>query len=163
MRLLFLFLSLIACDIKNVKDDSVIAKVGDYELRNSDLINILPTNISEIDSTQLVEKYIRNWITNKSLFDKAEINLTESEINEIKNSTNKYYEELIIDKYRSKLLINNYDTIIDYDEIQNYYKELNKIDIFHTSSKQDISQREVYMKMFEKSKNALKIIKCAKL
>ena len=121
MRLLFLFLSLIACDIKNVKDDSVIAKVGDYELRNSDLINVLPTNISEIDSTQLVEKYISNWIINKSLFDKAEINLTESEINEIKNSTNKYYEELIIDKYRSKLLINNYDTIIDYDEIQNYY------------------------------------------
>ena len=102
---------MIACDIKNVKDDSVIAKVGDYELRKSDLINVLPTNISEIDSTQLVEKYISNWIINKSLFDKAEINLTESEINEIKNSTNKYYEELIIDKYRSKLLINNYDTI----------------------------------------------------
>ena len=112
MRLLFLFLSLIACDIKNVKDDSVIAKVGDYELRNSDLINVIPTNISEIDSAQLVKKYITNWIINKSLFDKAEINLTESEINEIKNSTNKYYEELIIDKYRSKLLINNYDTII---------------------------------------------------
>ena len=121
MRLLFLFLLLIACDIKDVKDDSVIAKVGDYELRNSDLINVIPTNISEIDSAQLVEKYISNWIINKSLFDKAEINLTESEINEIKNSTNKYYEELIIDKYRSKLLINNYDTIIDYDEIQNYY------------------------------------------
>ena len=90
MRLLFLFLLLIACDIKDVKDDSVIAKVGDYELRNSDLINVIPTNISEIDSAQLVEKYISNWIINKSLFDKAEINLNESEINEIKNSTNKY-------------------------------------------------------------------------
>ena len=112
---------LIACDINNVKDDSVIAEVGDYELRKSDLINMLPTNVGEIDSTQLVERYISNWIINKSLFDKAEINLTESEITEIKNSTNKYYEELIIDKYRSKLLINNYDTIIDYDEIQNYY------------------------------------------
>ena len=110
-----------ACDFKDVEDDSVVAQVGDYELRKSDLVNVLPTNISQIDSSQLVEKYISNWIINKSLFDKAEINLTKIEINEIKNSTNKYYEELIIDKYRSKLLTNNYDTIIDYDEIQNYY------------------------------------------
>tara|TARA_Y200000002_G_scaffold235872_1_gene194842 strand:+ start:341 stop:1147 length:807 start_codon:yes stop_codon:yes gene_type:complete len=121
LRLLFLFILFIACDFKDVKDDSVVAKVGDYELRKSDLVNVLPTNISQIDSSQLVEKYISNWIINKSLFDKAEINLTKIEINEIKNSTNKYYEELIIDKYRSKLLANNYDTIIDYDEIQNYY------------------------------------------
>lgn len=110
-----------ACDLKDVEDDSVVAQVGDYELRKSDLVNVLPTNISQIDSSQLVEKYISNWIINKSLFDKAEINLTKIEINEIKKSTNKYYEELIIDKYRSKLLTNNYDTIIDYDEIQNYY------------------------------------------
>ena len=110
-----------ACDFKDVEDDFVVAQVGDYELRKSDLVNVLPTNISQIDSSQLVEKYISNWIINKSLFDKAEINLTKIEINEIKNSTNKYYEELIIDKYRSKLLTNNYDTIIDYDEIQNYY------------------------------------------
>ena len=110
-----------ACDFKDVEDDSVVAQVGDYELRKSDLVNVLPTNISQIDSSQLVEKYISNWIINKSLFDKAEINLTKIEINEIKKSTNKYYEELIIDKYRSKLLTNNYDTIIDYDEIQNYY------------------------------------------
>ena len=103
---------MIACDFKDVKDDSVVAKVGDYELRKSDLVNVLPTNISQIDSSQLVEKYISNWIINKSLFDKAEINLTKIEINEIKNSTNKYYEELIIDKYRSKLLTNNYLSLI---------------------------------------------------
>ena len=83
---------MIACDFKDVKDDSVVAKVGDYELRKSDLVNVLPTNISQIDSSQLVEKYISNWIINKSLFDKAEINLTKIEINEIKNSTNKVRE-----------------------------------------------------------------------
>ena len=106
-----------------VKDDSIIAKVGEYELKKSDLDNVIPFNISESDSVEFIENFISNWIINKSLFEKAEINLTELEINEIKNSTNNYYEELIIDKYRSKLLMNNSDTIVTYDEIQNYYNE----------------------------------------
>ena len=84
---------------------------------------MVPLNISESDSIEFVENFISNWIVKKSLFEKAEINLTELEINEIKNSTNNYYEELIIDKYRSKLLMNNKDTIVTYDEIQNYYNE----------------------------------------
>ena len=84
---------------------------------------MVPFNISETDSVEFVENFISNWIVNKSLFKKAEINLTGLEINEIKNSTNNYYEELIIDKYRSKLLMNNSDTIVTYAEIQNYYNE----------------------------------------
>ena len=123
MRFLFFLILFIACDIKEVKDDSIVAKVGEYELKNSDLANVVPFNISETDSVEFVENFISNWIVNKSLFKKAEINLTGLEINEIKNSTNNYYEELIIDKYRSKLLMNNSDTIVTYAEIQNYYNE----------------------------------------
>ena len=123
MRFLFFLILFIACDIKEVKDDSIVAKVGEYELKNSDLANVVPLNISETDSVEFVENFISNWIVNKSLFKKAEINLTGLEINEIKNSTNNYYEELIIDKYRSKLLMNNSDTIVTYAEIQNYYNE----------------------------------------
>ncbi len=123
MRFLFLLILFIACDIKEVKDDSIVAKVGEYEFKKSDLVNVVPFNISESDSTVFVENFISNWIINKSLFEKAEINLTELEINEIKSRTNKYYEELIIDKYRSKLLMNNSDTIVTYDEIENYYNE----------------------------------------
>ena len=119
MRFLFLLILFIACDIKEVKDDSIVAKVGEYELKKSDLDNVVPFNISESDSVEFIENFISNWIVNKSLFEKAEINLTELEINEIKSSTNNYYEELIIDKYRSKLLMNNSDTIVTYDEIQN--------------------------------------------
>ena len=123
MRFLFFLILFIACDIKEVKDDSIVAKVGEYELKNSDLANVVPFNISETDSVEFVENFISNWIVNKSLFKKAEINLTGLEISEIKNSTNYYYEELIIDKYRSKLLMNNSDTIVTYAEIQNYYNE----------------------------------------
>ncbi len=123
MRFLILIILFIACDIREAKDDSIVAKVGQYELKKSDLDNVVPFNISESDSVEFVENFISNWIVKKSLFEKAEINLTVFEINEIKNSTNNYYEELIIDKYRSKLLTNNSDTIVTYDEIQNYYNE----------------------------------------
>ena len=123
MRFLFFLILFIACDIREVKDDSIVVKVGESELKKSDLADVVPPNISESDSIEFVENFINNWIVKKSLFEKAEINLTELEINEIKNSTNNYYEELIIDKYRSKLLMNNKDTIVTYDEIQNYYNE----------------------------------------
>ena len=123
LRFLFLLILFIACDIEEVKDDSIVAKVGEDELKKSDLANVVPFNISETDSIEFVENFISNWIVNKSLFKKAEINLTELEINEIKNRTNNYYEELIVDKYRSKLLMNNSDTIVTYVEIQNYYNE----------------------------------------
>ncbi len=121
MRLLFFFTLLIACDFKDVKDDSIIAEFGDYELRKSDLEIVLPNNISQVDSTEFVKKFINDWTINKSLLDKAETNLTDFEMNQIKKNTNKYYEELILDKYRLKLLNNNYDTIVDYREIKNYY------------------------------------------
>ena len=39
MRFLFFLILFIACDIKEVKDDSIVAKVGEYELKNSDLAN----------------------------------------------------------------------------------------------------------------------------
>ena len=123
LRFLFFLILLIACDIRDVKDDSIVAKKGESELKKSDLADVVPLNISESDSIEFVENFISNWIVKKSLFEKAEINLTELELNEIKNSTNNYYEELIIDKYRSKLLMNNNDTIVTYDEIQNYYNE----------------------------------------
>jgi len=95
LRFLFFLILFIACDIREVKDDSIVAKVGESELKKSDLADVVPLNISESDSIEFVENFISNWIVKKSLFEKAEINLTELEINEIKNSTNNYYEELL--------------------------------------------------------------------
>ena len=88
MRFLFFLILFIACDIREVKDDSTVAKVGESELKKSDLADVVPFNISESDSIEFVENFISNWIVKKSLFEKAEINLTELEINDIKNSTN---------------------------------------------------------------------------
>ena len=54
MRFLFFLILFIACDIREVKDDSIVAKVGESELKKSDLADVVPLNISESDSIEFV-------------------------------------------------------------------------------------------------------------
>ena len=73
-----------SCDF-NLKSENInIARVGENFFSEDDLIDKLPKNLNSKDSTDLVNELIENWALNQLLIKNAEINLSDSEKNDIK-------------------------------------------------------------------------------
>ncbi len=113
--------ALFACQQKNVnEDDTILARVYDKYLYESDIKEIVPANISAKDSLALVKSYINNWIRQKLLVKQAEVNLTEAQ-KDFSKQLEKYENDLITYKYETLLLQQNLDTVVEDHEIERYY------------------------------------------
>ncbi|MFN0031996.1 MAG: hypothetical protein ACKVOR_07550 [Flavobacteriales bacterium] len=110
-----------ACN--NQADQSaIVAKVGDKELTWIDLSEIIPDNTNSIDSAQLAESYIQNWVKQQVLINHAEASLSDDK---------KSFDEMI-ENYRTSLLTYTYeqewlrqklDTVVVEEEIVKYYND----------------------------------------
>ncbi|PLX13958.1 MAG: hypothetical protein C0598_02450 [Marinilabiliales bacterium] len=74
------FALLVSCQTQ-IKDDKgiVLARVHDDYLYESDLVNIVPDNISHHDSIVIIRNYVNNWIKTKLMVEKAKFNLTDEQ------------------------------------------------------------------------------------
>lgn len=143
------FLVLISCNyIPNVKEENsenekVVARVYSNFLYEKDLQEIIPSDLSEIDSVQLVKTIINSWARQQLLLHHAEINL---------NDKSKEFNKLVVD-YHSALYINAYKELLVLDklnldvtdsEVKKYYtinhnnfklnEELLQLRFIHTDS-----------------------------
>ena len=118
---LFLF----SCDLVQDKSDQILARVNDDYIFNSDLKKVLPENLSFEDSTLFTNNFINNWAKRKLLFEKALINLDESEQNELFDLIDTYKNEIFSYAYQEKIVKSTMDTIINERSIVDYY-DLNK-------------------------------------
>jgi len=104
----------------NNNDSSLIAKVKGEFLYTSDIVNIIPENISPRDSITFVRSYVNDWIKTKLMINQAEFNLPDSQL-DFSKQLEDYRNSLIIYRYETMLINQNLDTIVTDAEIEEYY------------------------------------------
>jgi hypothetical protein len=117
----FLFILLVSCqDRTRQNTEKPIARVMNSALYIKDIEGIFPEGVSREDSIQIAKNYIEKWIRRQLLLNKAELNLDESE-KDVKEQIDNYRSSLLIYKYEQSLLKQKLDTVISFQEIQDYY------------------------------------------
>ena len=110
------------------KGKTPLVEVSGEYLYKEDLQAALPFNISKDDSVLFAEHYIRNWVEDVLLFDKAEGNIPDNA--KIAKLVENYRRALIMHTYQEELVNQKLANEISDEEISAYY-EKNK-ELFHT-------------------------------
>ena len=110
-----------ACKLSPEKNGVIVAKVGEKKLYFNDVAHIFPKGCSKEDSLSLSKLFIDNWIKTRLLMQKAELNLSEEQL-DISEEIETYRTSLLIYKYEEQLLREKLDTVVSLTEIQNYYE-----------------------------------------
>ncbi len=126
-ELKYLFLALltilfIQCKNNQSSEDTVIAKVGDNKLYLNELSKIVPSGMNMEDSTLIADDYIKKWIKQELLIQKANENLT-PEQKDVTREMMEYRNSLIIYKYKNELMKQRMDTTVTKNQIEQYYNE----------------------------------------
>lgn len=123
---LLIILSISSCKFfkksKAVGDESPIARAFDNYLYPSELSGLNISGLSKEDSTQLVNKIIREWAKQQVIVEKAlENDNIDIDAIELKAEELKY--QLIIYEFQKSLISSNLDTLISKEEIEKYYNK----------------------------------------
>ena len=113
----------------NHKGKTPLVEVSGEFLYKEDLQAALPLNVSKDDSVLFAEHYIRNWIEDALLFDKAEGNIPDND--KISKLVENYRRALIMHTYQEELVNQKLANDISEEEINAYYeknKELFRLD-----------------------------------
>ena len=113
----------------NHKGKTPLVEVSGEFLYKEDLQAALPLNISKDDSVLFAGHYIRNWIEDALLFDKAEGNIPDND--KISKLVENYRRALIMHTYQEELVNQKLANDISEEEINAYYeknKELFRLD-----------------------------------
>lgn len=113
-----LFLS---CNFKKEEHKTLIGKTNDVYLYLEDIGDIIPKGTSPKDSLAILKKYVKNWIHETLLIQKAEDNLTEEQKN-VEEQLQEYRNSLITYIYEKELIRQYLDTVVTNEEIEKYYE-----------------------------------------
>jgi hypothetical protein len=120
-----LLLSIFSCNQKKTKGDDIpVAKVEDKILYLQDMQHIFNKTQSTGDSAVIAKSYIDNWIKTQLLLKKAELNLTEDQLN-IADQLEAYRSSLLIYKYEEQMVRDKVDTTVTKEEVEKYYADNN--------------------------------------
>ena len=143
---------------ENSVSDLPIASVYDESLFKEDLNFILPKNIDKNDSIVLTKSIINSWAIQQLLLKKAAENTSQNDNAEINDLVRDYRQALLINGYKERLIKQQLDTVIEKEEIINYYKknsnnfrlneELVKTRFIHFSN--DLLDKKEVLKFFKK-------------
>jgi len=111
---------LLQCSKTEVVNDLVIAQVGEKKLLQSELSQIIPTNIDQQDSILMADEYVRKWVKQELLIQKANENLS-FEQKDLTREIEEYRNSLIIYKYKNELMNQQMDTLVTQRQIEQYY------------------------------------------
>ena len=120
--LLFLVLGLFSCDFFKQDTDKLLVTVYGDKLYFSDIQDLISLDLSGEDSLKLVQALCEKWAKEQLLVQKAKINLPLVR-QDVKAQVESYEKSLLIYSYQKELLNQKLDTIVNYDEIESYYKK----------------------------------------
>ncbi len=109
----------------NSINDKPIASVYDESFFEEDLNLLLPKNIDKNDSVALARSIIDSWAIQQLLLIKAKENNTQNDNAEINDLVRDYRQALLINGYKERLIKQQLDTLIESQEIINYYEKNN--------------------------------------
>lgn len=115
-------LSIFSCTKKG--NDTGKTPVAEYKgqvLYREDLESVVPQGISTSDSLDYINSYIKNWVEEALLYEKARNNIEKND--EINNLVEQYRRSLIVYQYQQQLLNNKVKTSVSDEEVMAYYKE----------------------------------------
>lgn len=124
----FIVLFLSGCDLFKIKseddddDDPVIASVGKTYLHVSDIDFITKDTQSDLDSAELVSRYIQTWIKKQLMIKEAGKNLTIDE-SELNRKLLDYRYALIIYEFEKSQVEQSLDKNVSLEEITSYYNK----------------------------------------
>lgn len=113
---------LIQCRNNQNVNDTVVAKVGDNKLYLTELSKIVPVGMNKEDSTIIADDYIKKWVKQELLIQKANENLPQEQ-KDVSRELMEYRNSLIIYKYKNELMKQRMDTTVTNDQIEKYYNE----------------------------------------
>jgi hypothetical protein len=111
---------IIGCNPNTSVNDKVVAEVGSKKLILSEVASVIPNNLESEDSVVMAEDYIRKWIRQELVLQKAEENLS-SELKNVTRELEEYRKSLIIFRYKNELMAQRMDTVVSDSEIKDYY------------------------------------------
>lgn len=109
---------LVSCAGQAVKEP--VARVGEHYLYRSDLVEILPANVSKEDSVLITTDYISRWVKQELMIQKANENLSASQ-KDVSKELDEYRNSLIIYRYKNELIKQRMDTLVTPQQISEYY------------------------------------------
>lgn len=119
--LVIFIISMLSC--KKEDDRIQLAKVHDNILYLEDLNNIIPDDASEKDSINIINNQIDLWVREQVILNRAELNLSETQVEEIKANVEDYKSARLIDKYKEEYIKQELDTTIKESEVEAYYSD----------------------------------------
>lgn len=119
---MFMFFAFGGCEQKHDHKgkEPLVEVVGKF-LYKEDLQAALPLNLSADDSVLFAEHYIKNWVEDVLLFDKAEGNIPDSD--KIRNLVENYRKALVMHTYQEELVKQNLSNEITQKDIETYYED----------------------------------------
>jgi hypothetical protein len=117
---MLLFFAISGCKgTKHDKDDRVVARVGNRQLKHSELKSLLIEGASSKDSFVIVDGYMQNWIRESLMILEAE-KYVAVDIN-IDKLVDEYRSSLLVDNYEKRIVEKQLDTVVENQELVNYY------------------------------------------
>ena len=126
MRIIILLLVTLYCcgackEIHDHKGKTPLVEVDGKFLYSEDLMSVLPVGFSKDDSTLFVEHYIRSWVEDILLYEKAENNIPDNV--EVDKLVENYRKALIMHTYQQELINQRLTNDIPEQEVSAYYQE----------------------------------------
>ena len=120
--LLFILLC-VACSqqYNDHKGQTPLVELDGNFLYREDLQAVLPVDLSKDDSLLFAEHYIRNWVEDILLYDKAQSNIPNN--TEIEKLVENYRKALIMHTYQQALIHQRLSEEISEEELKDYYEK----------------------------------------
>jgi hypothetical protein len=109
-------------ELKNSRQNQLIARVENNYLYMSDLDNIDFKYTSISDSTIKIQNYINAWAKNLLLYDRSLLNTKESKIKELDRLVDQYKLDLFNNSYKTSIVKAKIDTSITQSQMSEFYK-----------------------------------------
>ncbi|ADV42221.1 peptidyl-prolyl cis-trans isomerase [Bacteroides helcogenes] len=120
--LLFITLLCMACSEQHDhKGRTPLVELDGNFLYREDLQAVLPVGLSKDDSLLFVEHYIRNWVEDILLYDKAQSNIPNND--EIEKLVENYRKALIMHTYQQALIHQRFSEEISERDLADYYEK----------------------------------------
>lgn len=106
-------------ELQDSDDDTALVNVNGKILYKNEIDNIIPKGLNPTDSTLAAEGYIKMWIKNELVYEKAAENLgDQSKIDELVEN---YRQSLVIYTYQEQLIKERLTKNIKDKELEEYY------------------------------------------
>lgn len=103
------------------KSEIPVVTVDNETLYKAELDEAVPLNLSAEDSTEVAQSYIKMWINNRLMYDKASKNIVNKE--EIDRLVEDYRKSLITNSFQEQLIREYFSGSVKDKELEAYYEK----------------------------------------